>query len=374
VKRVLASLVATLGAASLLVVGCAQGAPAPSTTTAPPPPTQAAQPTQVAKAATTQPTAAPAAQPTAVPAKAVDWPQKGRTVSVIVPFAAGGAADIAARATAAWLEKDLGVPFQIINKAGSGAQLGNTEIATAKPDGYTLGWCPPGNLIPTYMDASRKAIYTRTSFQPIATVARSPFNLVVKADSSFKTVKDLVDAAKAKPGQVSFGDTGPMSGPNIVVVFLQSVLGVTFAQVHFDGSAPTITALLGGHIDASMSQTPETVSQVKSGQLQVLAVMDDRGTKYYPDTKTIAALGYPLPNAGIASQYQTMFAPAGTPMEIVNILTNSIKKSMDDSEMKAKMDALYFEPSYMDPAETAAFWAKMETDLAKVFKELSSAQ
>jgi len=127
--------------------------------------------------------------PSAAPASKVDYPQKGKPVTIIVPFPAGGSADIAARAHAAMLERDLGAPFMITNKGGAGGQVGNSAVALAKPDGYTLGWCPPASLIPSYVDPDRKSIFTRKSFQPIAVTARAPFSLIVWADSPYKTIR-----------------------------------------------------------------------------------------------------------------------------------------------------------------------------------------
>ena len=300
----------------------------------------------------------------------VDYPQKGRAVTIIVPFPAGGGADIAARAHAAMLERDLGAPFVITDKPGAGGQVGNTAVALAKPDGYTLGWCPPAVLIPGYVNRERQAVYTRKSFQPIAVTARAPFSVIVRADSPHKTLKELSDAAKAKPGQMKAAVGNLLGGSHLVILTLAKALGVEFATVHFDGAAPVMTALLGGHVELAINQSPEFLPQARAGQVRALAVLDERGSKFLPDVKTMGALGIKLPNQGVMSQYQTAFAPAGTPMEIVEILGQSLKGSLDIAEMKAKLDSLFFEPIYMDAAETAKFWEEMEGDTIRIFKEL----
>jgi len=300
----------------------------------------------------------------------VDFPQKGKPVSIIVPFPAGGGADIAARTHAAELERDLGPSFVITNRPGAGSQVGITAVALAKPDGYTLGWCPTANLVPSYVDPERKAVYTRKSFQPIAVTLRSPFSLIVRADSPYKTLKELSDAAKAKPGQVRAGVGTLMAASHLVALTLSKALGADFATVHFDGAAPLVTALLGGHVDLAINQTPEFLPQMKAGQIRALAVLDERGSRFLPDVKTMGGLGFKLPNQTFMSQYQTAFAPAGTPMGIVEVLGQSLKRSLDKAEMKAKVDALFFEPIYLDAAETAKFWEEIEGDTIRIFKEL----
>ena len=300
----------------------------------------------------------------------VDYPLPGKTVTVIVPFPAGGGADIAGRAHAAMLERDLGAPFMITNRGGAGGQVGNTVVALAKPDGYTLGWCPPAVLIPGYVNPERKAVYTRKSFQPIAVTARAAFSVIVRADSPYKTLKELADAARTKPSRMKAAVGNLLGGSHLVELTLEKALGVEFATVHFDGAAPVMTALLGGHVDLAINQSPEFVPQARAGQVRALAVLDEHGSKFLPDVKTMGQLGMKLPNQGVMSQYQTAFAPAGTPTEIVEILGRSLKASLDNAEMKAKLDALFFEPMYMDAGETARFWEEMEGDTIRIFKEL----
>jgi tripartite-type tricarboxylate transporter receptor subunit TctC len=292
----------------------------------------------------------------------VDWPEKGRPVTIIVPFPAGGGADIAARAHATMLERDLGTPVMITNKPGAGAQVGNTFVSLAKPDGYTIGWCPPQVLIPGYVNPERQAVYARKSFQPIAVTARAPCPL--------KTLQDLVDAAKAKSGQMKAGVGNLLAGSHLVLLTLNKALGVDFATVHFDGAAPLMTTLLGGHVDLAINQTPEFLSQVRAGQVRVLAVVDERGSKFLPDVKTMGGWGHRLPNQAFMGQYQTAFAPAGTPMGIVEILVKSLKGSLNNAEMQKKLDGLFFEPVFMDATETAKFWEEMEGDITKIFKDM----
>ena len=143
---------------------------------------------------------------TALPASA--FPDKGKPVSIVVPYGAGGGSDGAARALAPFLEKALGTRVNVVNKGGAGSQVGMTYVANSKPDGYTLGYGLWPTLIAIYIDPARKAQFKRDSFIPVALHMIDPGVIAVKADSPFKTLKDLVDAAKKSPEKVKVSDNG----------------------------------------------------------------------------------------------------------------------------------------------------------------------
>jgi tripartite-type tricarboxylate transporter receptor subunit TctC len=346
---------------SLTVVACSSpAAPAPTAAPAAPKP---AEPTKAAAPAA--PTAAPA-QPTAAPAvPKVAYPEKGKSISLIVPFGAGGSTDIGARLLAAGMEKELGVPVQVVNKGGAGSQTGLTELAGAKPDGYTIGFAnlPTANLV--YNDPERKANFTAKSFQPIGAQVMDPSAIGVSAAGPFKTVKDMVDAGKAKPGEVKFGSDGPMTDDHLGIFQLEKASGAKYANVAFDGSATTINALLGGHIDAAFGHVGDFLSQVKSGQMRVIAVADDQRSKYYPDTPTMIEQGYKITN----SSTRTVVAPAGISKDQVDVLTSAMKKAMDAPDHKQKMDDAGLTLRYMDPTQLATFWSTMDTLAAQLVKE-----
>lgn len=306
--------------ATLLVVGCGQPAPQPTPTKA-----AAASPTTAVEAAAIPTKASAVQQPTVVPvAKNVDWPAKGRAISFIVPFPAGGGTDIAARTLAPLLEKDLQTPVQVVNKAGAGAQTGLTELAMAKPDGYTIGYTNLPTAINIYLDPERKANFNRASFQPVANQVRNSIVATVSKDSPYKTMKELVDAAKANRGKIKAGTPGLMSPAHLGILQLQQETGAEFAIVHFQGGAPAGTALLGGHIDVAFIVIPEMLPHVKSGVARGLGILDDESSELLPDAKTLLALGYKVSmptTLGIS-------APAGTPKTIATILSNSIKKAV----------------------------------------------
>lgn len=342
------------------LAACGQSAPAPAATA---PATKAAAP---ASAATSAPAkAAEATKPAEAAAKKVDFPQKGKAITNIVGAAAGGPNDLASRLLAPLMEKDLGVPVNVVNKGGAGQQIGLTEVALAKPDGYTLGYYSFPQINGIYLDPERKAAFKRTDLQPLALHAVDPGVLGVPADSPFKTVKELVDAAKANPGTIKIGSSGLMSDDHIAVLKLEQLTGAKFAVVQFESSAPATAALLGGHIDALAANVSELPSHVKSGKAQVLGVMDKEESRYLPGVKTFEAQGYKLYN----SSSRGLLMPAGAPKEVSDTLAASIKKAMDAPEHKQKMDELFVTQRYMDAAQFTTFWDEIDAEVAKFLAE-----
>lgn len=367
-NRLFVSVVAAIVGASLIVAGCGQAAPAPTPTKAPAAPTKAAEPTKAPAAPTkaAEPTKAPTVQPTAVPAKKVDFPQKGKAITLIVAWPAGGTADVGARLLAPFLEKDLGTPVQVVNKVGGGGQVGMTELALAKPDGYTLGYTTIPITITMYIDPERKAVFNRKSFDPVALTVSDQSLVVAKADSPFKSIKDVVDAAKANPEKVKVASAALTSSPHLTVLLLQQAAGVKFAPVHFDGTADNLTAILGGHVDLGIQMTAEVTSQYKAGALRVLGIADKVQSPFYPGVPTLESLGYKV----YMSSDQGLSVPAGTPREIVEILAGSFKKATQDPDIKKKMTDTSKNLLYLDPAQYAARWEAMEKDIDPLLKTL----
>ncbi|HEX2922687.1 MAG TPA: tripartite tricarboxylate transporter substrate binding protein, partial [Chloroflexota bacterium] len=280
---ILSAIVAMVLGITVFATGCSQSAPAAASTKAP-----AAEPTKAAAAAA-QPTPA-SAQPTAAPAspaKKVDFPTKGKTVTLLVPYAAGGPSDVMARLMAPTLQEILGTVVEVVDKPGASSQVGITELAKSKPDGYTIGQMNLPSGLTVYMDPDRKAAYGRKDLMSLAVVTRAPETILVKADSPYKTLKELVDAAKANPGKVSLGATGHMGTPHLAALQFAKLAGVQFGVVQFDGSAPAITALQGGHVDCVVGNVdPPYISAVKGGNARSLGVMDTKENSYLPGVKT----------------------------------------------------------------------------------------
>lgn len=155
------------------------------------------------------------------------------------PYSAGGSTDLHMRALGPLLEKELGISIQVLNKPGAGGQVAPTELAKqTKPDGYTVLVMAFPSGVTVYVDPERQAAFSRKDLQPVAADLAAPFIAVVKPDSPFKTVKDLVDAAKAKPEQVKISVIGILAAPHLAILQLEKLTGAKVAPVHFDGGAP----------------------------------------------------------------------------------------------------------------------------------------
>lgn len=294
-----------------------------------------------------------------------DFPAKGKTITWIVPTSAGGSSDIGARLLAAPLEKELGVRIQVDNKPGAGHQVGMTALSRSKPDGYTIGNVSLPQTLTLYLDPERKTIFTRKSFQPLALQVVDPGTLCVLPKSPYKTVKDLVAAAKASPGKIKVSATGVLSDEHIAILQLQRLTGVKFAIVQFDGAAPSMAALLGGHTDVYFGNVGDTVSQLKAGEIRCLGIMDQEESDLMPGVKTFESQGIKL----VSSSSRGLLAPAGVPKEIVAILAEAAKKAMLNEEFKRKMKDEGLTIRYMDPQKMEAYWTDMEERVKPFIEE-----
>jgi len=287
---------------------------------------------------------------------------------MIVPLEPGAAADASARLLAVPLEKELGIPVQVVNKPGAGMQTGTTEFVRSKNDGYTICMTNLPTILGLYLDPERKAIFSRKDFLTSALMGVDPAAIGVKADSPFKSLKDIIDAAKANPGKVTIGLTGLKSHQHLAFLELQKLAGVQFNMVVFDGSAPTMTALLGGHIDVQLSSVGLFMPQLKSGGVRVLAVADAKESPFLPGVKTLEAQGYKLYN----SNSRGWSLLAGTPKEAVDTLSVAMKKAMADPTFQAKMAEQGLEVRYMAPEEYAAYWDNMEKQVKPLLDEIAA--
>lgn len=292
----------------------------------------------------------------APPAGAQDFPAPGRTITTIVPFAAGGGTDVFARKIALVMAKELGVPVEVVNKPGAASQVGITEVAKSKPDGYTLGWI----IFPTslaYLDPDRKSAYQRKDLEPIGPAFETPTAIAVLASGPHKTLKDLVEAAKASPGKIKAGTPGLLSTNHLANLGFQRSVGAQFAVVNFQGGAPQLTALLGGHIDVGFLGINEAWPQSigRGGQLRVLGVMSDEESPY--GVPTVRSQGYEVPpfapDVGVVG-------PAGIPKAVVAVLSKALRKALADPTIKAAAVEIGNTLRSLSPEEYAAHWNKAD--------------
>ena len=251
--------------------------------------------------------------------------QPGKPLRIVVPFTPGGSTDILARALAPRLAQALGSPVVIDNKPGAGGSLGAAEAAKAEPDGHTVLMGHIGTLAVNPSMYPKLAHDPLRSFVPVAYVARVPNVLVVKADAPWRTLKDLLDAARARPGRLSYSSGGNGSAAHITVEALKLRARVFMVHIPYRGTAPSVTDVLGGQVDCTFTGAPALIPHVRQGRLRALAVSSPQRLAALPDVPTVAESGYP---GFEADQWYGVVAPTGTPAERVTRLNAEINRAL----------------------------------------------
>jgi len=264
---------------------------------------------------------------------AQDYPTKPITIQI--PYPAGGSSDVGARIVASIAEKQIGQPIVVVNKPGAGGQVGWTELARQKPDGYYLGGINLPHLLSAALDPERKAVYKAEDIVPIISQALDPTTISVRPDSPWKNLKDLIDEAKKKPGQIAAGIVGYLQDDEIGYLQFAEAAGIKLRMVYFDGAAPAITALLGKHVDVLFCTVADNYSQWKSGRIRMLVIMDKERTKFYPDLPTTAELGFPTV---LSASTRGIAGPKGIPGPIVKKIEQIFQKAMMTKDHMDKLE------------------------------------
>jgi tripartite-type tricarboxylate transporter receptor subunit TctC len=278
-----------------------------------------------------------------------------RSVSVIVPFPPGGVADASARPVAAGLEKLLKQPFVVTNKPGAGGAVGMAQVANSKPDGYTLLLALSSISIIPAADAlfDRPPAYRLEQLVPIALLSSDPTVLVVPADSPWQTVKDLVEDAKKRPGEIAYSSSGIYGTLHMAMEMFAHAADIKLRHVPFNGAGPALTNLLGGHVQLLASGPLVVLPHVKAGKLRVLAGWGDKRVEALPDVPTFKELGYKDVEFYI---WAGLLAPAGTPEPVLKTLRQSVAKIVKEDEFKTAMANMQTPVDYKDAPEFKAFW------------------
>jgi len=251
--------------------------------------------------------------------------QGAKPLRIIVPFTPGGSTDILARVLGPKLTQSLGQTVFIDNKPGAGGSLGAAEAAKAEPDGNTLLMGHIGTLAVNPSLYPKLAYDPVKSFAPVAYVARVPNVLVVNAASPFRSLKDLVDAARAKPGELTYSSGGNGSAAHITFEALKLKARIFVSHIPYRGTAPSVTDVIGGQVDCTFTGAPAVIPHVRSGRLRALSVSSSKRLAALPDVPTTAESGY----AGFeADQWYGLVAPAGTPAAVVARLNAEINKAL----------------------------------------------
>jgi tripartite-type tricarboxylate transporter receptor subunit TctC len=266
-------------------------------------------------------------------AQTVNYPTK--PVILQVPWPAGGSTDIGARIVAAIAEKKMGQPIVVTNRVGAGSQIGLTETARAKPDGYFLGFASLPALNTIVLDPERKALFDLNNLVFIINQVIDPGIIWAKGDSPYKTLKDLIEDARKRPGEIRAATTGILGDDHLAILMLEQAAKIKFRIVHFDGGAHVFTAVLGGQVDVAFGNVGDIGTKLKGTPMRILMVMDPQRSKFVPDVPTTAELGFP--NI-ISSSSRGIFGPAGIPDPILKKVQAVFLEAIKDPEHTDKMD------------------------------------
>ncbi len=306
---------------------------------------------------------AAAALASVLPLHAQDYP--ARPIRVIVPFSPGGAVDGPTRAVAQELGKRLNQQVVIDNRPGAGATIGSEAVAKAAPDGYTL-------LLASQTNAISATLYPRLSFNPIddfapiSLIGREPGVLVVNPSLPVKTVKELVELARAQPGKIDFASSGNGSGQHLFAAQFLSMAGIRMNHVPYRGSGQATTDLIGGVVSMGMPGVAGMLSHIRAGKLRALAVTGERRSPQLPDVPTMIESGFPGYSAYV---WLGLLAPKGTPAPIIERLNREVLAALDTPEVKGYMANASIEALGSTPAEFGAFFRTERETWARVIRE-----
>jgi tripartite-type tricarboxylate transporter receptor subunit TctC len=292
------------------------------------------------------------------------WPAK--PIRIVVPFAAGGTSDILARTIGDKLQGVLKQTVLIENKAGAGGVIGADSVAKSPPDGYTLllGTIASHAINPALQP--KMPYNAATDFAPVILLGSISNVLLVGAEQPFKNVKDLIAAAKAKPGSITFASAGQGSSQHMSGETFKLLAGAELTHVPYKGSAPAIQDVIGGQIPMSFETVTVAMPHIQSGRVRALAVTSATRSPALPSVPTLQEAG--VPGFDVAS-WQAFYFPAGTPAAIVQRVNAEVEKILAQPEVKAKMDGLGLVHSANTPAQFTAFGNAELAKWAKVVKD-----
>lgn len=298
-------------------------------------------------------------------AQAQAWPAK--PVKIVVPYPPGGAVDVVTRKMAAKLQEQTGQTFFVENKAGATGTIGVASVVQSPADGYTL-------LANDTTWALLPHIFRKLPFDhekdllPLGAFMFAPMGVVVKADSKFRTLADLVAAAKAEANKVTYGTGGAGTTPHFVSEALGIAAGVNFMHIPYKGAGEATMGLLSGTIDFQVASTPGVMGHVKGGKVRILGISGSRRLAALPEVPTFAEAG--LKTQGLIN-FTGLWAPRGTPPAVVERLQKEIATAMASADMKAFAEGIASEPGHWDAAafakdlqERTAYWGKVAANTA----------
>lgn len=283
----------------------------------------------------------------------VDYPQK--PITALMGFAPGGGSDVMLSMVRPHLEKAMKTTFVPVYKPGSGSDIALTELSMSKPDGYTVVVsCTPQVPINAYV---RKTAYKISDLAFVANVVTDPGVLLVRAESPYKTIADVIKAAKEKPGTFSVGVSSAPGDDWFAMHMFQGAAQIQLNIVPFSGDGPSWQAALAGHVDATSNNLGIVYPQIRSGGLRALAIMTDKRSPIIPDVPTFKELGYSFTSG--SSRGFSM--PKKTPKAVIDAFAGAVKAVMDAEEFKANAVKTAFPTDYQGPEEYTAYINTLDT-------------
>ncbi|MER8517926.1 MULTISPECIES: tripartite tricarboxylate transporter substrate-binding protein [unclassified Mesorhizobium] len=284
-----------------------------------------------------------------------------RTITIVVPFSAGGPTDTVTRLVAEAMSKDLGQQVIVENVGGAGGTLGAGRVANAEPDGYTLLLHHIG--MATSATLYRKLAYdTLNAFEYVGLVTEVPMTIVGRKDLEPTDLKGLVDYAKANKDSITVANAGIGAASHLCGMLFMSAIGTPLVTVPYKGTGPAMTDLLGGQVDIMCDQTTNTTKQIQGGTIKAYAVTSPQRLDVLPDVPTTIEAGLPQVQVGI---WHGIYAPKGTPAEITERLSKSLQVALKDQNVVARFAELGTKPSPEADATPAALKAKLESEIAR---------
>ncbi|MFN7153601.1 MAG: Bug family tripartite tricarboxylate transporter substrate binding protein [Acidovorax sp.] len=300
----------------------------------------------------------------AAPASAA-FPEK--PVRIIVPFSPGGGTDLVARSMTVVMGQELGQPVIIDNKPGAGTIIGTDTAAKSPPDGYTMVMATVAHVVNPSIQP--KLPYNHdTAFAPVMLVGVSPNVLVVRASSPYKSVKDVIAAAKASPGKLSFASQGAGTSAHLAGELFKTLTDTNLIHIPYRGAGPALTDLLGGQVDVMFATAAAVGTMIDKGQLRALAVTTATRSSSHILSKvpTVAESGVP---GYVADSWYGLFAPAGTPPDIIEKLNSAAKKAVNTEAFRKKLEAEGLVVKGSTPQEFDTYAKGEEARWRKVVKD-----
>jgi tripartite-type tricarboxylate transporter receptor subunit TctC len=303
------------------------------------------------------PLAAPAIRPAGAQAGFPDRP-----LAMVLAFPAGGGTDAAARPLARIMEKYLGQPVVVSNRPGASGEIGFTELARSKPDGYTIGFINTPTIVTIPLERPQ-ARFRLDDFAPILNIVDDPGAIWVRPDSPLRDVAGLVEEARRRPGQISYGTSGIGSDDHLAILALERVTGTKFLHVPFAGGAPVRTATLGRQIDLAVTNIGEAIGDFRQGQLRPLGQM---GTARWPvmaDVPTFREQGFDV----VEGSMRGLAAPAGRPRPVLDRLVDAARRAAEDPEWVATATQLALPLRLLGPDEYRGELVAMQAQYEKLW-------